>query len=101
MTRVLFSNWIPTILSKPERNHVVDKPQHIVTLYVCMKHIGKGQVGGELKKGSAELLILSLLSTARATDTKLANLLKPAPPAYCASMSPLSILCFTASSSGR
>jgi len=61
VTRVLFSNWIPTILSKPERNHVVDKPQHIVTLYVCMKHIGKGQVGGELKKGSAELLILSLI----------------------------------------
>jgi hypothetical protein len=37
----------------------VDKDEHVAALYVDMKHIGKKQVGDELKKGSAELLILS------------------------------------------
>ena len=36
-------------------------PKRVGALYVGMKHIGRKQVGGELKKGSAELLILSLI----------------------------------------
>lgn len=40
---------------------MVDKDEHVAALYVDMKHIDKRQVGGELKKGSAELLILSLI----------------------------------------
>ena len=48
-------------LSKRHATPFVDKLKHVGALYVCMRHIGKGQVGGELKKGSAELLILSLI----------------------------------------
>src|SRR6516164_5358353 len=36
----------------------VDMPKRVGELYVGIKHIGRKQVGGELKKGSAELLIL-------------------------------------------
>jgi transcriptional regulator len=39
----------------------VDKQYHVAALYIAMQHIDNKQVGGELKKGSAELLILSLI----------------------------------------
>ena len=62
MVWALFSNWTSANRLEIRRQPLsVDKVKTVGSLYVGMKHIGTGQVGGELKKGSAELLILSLI----------------------------------------